>query len=85
MSKHSDWTESAVNRRDFRATHNGPEVAKHKRTRTKAEKQRCKRNPATGEHDMELIETHRITWWSFDLHKCKLCGKKDYVDRPPTD
>lgn len=64
---HDSWKASGLLRRDFRHTHNGPEVPRHRRRRSKAERKLCR---GKYPHDFALVERSRA--W---VETCKLCGK----------
>jgi hypothetical protein len=72
MSRKKDddsWSYGGVKRRDFRNSHDGPEVVgKHKK---KKDKRKCKKNK-DGPHEPELVEESH-GWYK--IYKCIHCGK----------
>lgn len=71
MSKHSEWKQRALDRRDFRSARDEPEVPRYRKKGTG--KKVCKKNK-NGPH----VEGHKIenAWYSVSV--CKFCGHMKY-------
>jgi hypothetical protein len=71
------WKASSLKRRDFRHTHDGPEVPKHG-NKKKNTKKWCK-GKVGKEHDMEIgviARSYSSLSGAFVVDKCKGCGKE---------
>ena len=74
----SEWQENALERRDFRATKNGPEVAPH---RSKKDTRRWCRGKVGREHVWETRHDHSM-WLAFCIDRCAVCGKEVWQPCP---
>jgi hypothetical protein len=63
------WKAGGIIRRDFRHTHDGPEVPRHRRRRTKAERRGC-HGKAGRAHTTVLVERSYCS-----VAVCSRCGK----------
>lgn len=78
----SDWKQSGIDKRDFRHTHNGPEIPKHRKKGGKSKV--CKKNKETGEHVFGPDKRKSYSGITFGGTKyewlaCKFCGKSDLI------
>jgi hypothetical protein len=74
MSKHTDWKQRGIDRRDFRNSRDEPEVPRH---RKKRKFRGCKKN-VVGSHDF-VTEVQRF----YSVQICTRCGKKgNYTFHP---
>lgn len=74
----SEWKEDSAKRRDFRQTHNGPEVAKPKSRPKKG----CKRNEGKPHVYSKFVRaypswTPKFKGW--EVIACEYCGKQRWV------
>jgi hypothetical protein len=78
LSQDSDsWKASGLKRRDFRHTHDGPEVTRHVGKRRKSTKRWCR--GVKGREHQPVVEQRR---W-YDLTLCSVCHKHlSYSWRP---
>lgn len=77
MSKKKDegsWAYGHIKRRDFRHSHDGPEVPRHKGTK-KNTKKWCK-----GKEGVEHVPMGKTKWYGdrfgYSYNECEKCGKR---------
>ena len=75
----SEWKEDGIRRRDFRATHNGPEVGRNRsKIRRKNTKQWC-RGKVGKEHVLytyTVVMPYHFGGKRVRRGQCKVCGKR---------
>ena len=69
MSKHSEWKQSGLDRRDFRNTKDAPETPRHRKKGGKGKV--CKKNKG-GPHEFTVRDD---TNQFYTVDRCVHCGK----------
>jgi hypothetical protein len=101
MSKYKDpdsWRYGGVRRRDFRHTHDGPEIPPHRKTKKKVNKSRCDHRWSDPHISYRYTLSKKLGdqtmlteyWW--ETIRCLNCGKREYAAKerswfapPPLD
>jgi hypothetical protein len=69
----SDWKQSSLDRRDFRHTHDAPEIPPHRRKKKGSDRSKC-------EHEFKMTDSKRYgigdREWGYDNYLCSKCGKR---------